>query len=304
MADNLKTLATFTTPIEADIVRNWLEAAGVQAFLGDEQTVGWLWHLGTALHGVKVLVAEADLPRALEVLEEAQLPAAEDRSARAWSCPKCGAEVDAEMEVCWACGTTADGIEDADFQDAETAALKATQEAGPKEPPGAVLAVLIAFCIPLFIFNTLVGIDFFVGEARYPISGGLLLLVLAADLLLVVGLFQSLYYPPPSLPEPAAAARPPLETASDAALTEDEDWQRAVAGAMARRACLAALLGMVCCPLLLNFYSFWLILRYELYRPAVHRQSAFLVYTAIVINAVVCLVALFLLLLSGRFAGQ
>jgi transposase len=57
MAENLKTLATFTTPIEADIVRNRLEAAGVQAFLGDEQTVGWLWHLGTALHGVKVLVA-------------------------------------------------------------------------------------------------------------------------------------------------------------------------------------------------------------------------------------------------------
>jgi len=304
MAENLKTLATFTTPIEADIVRNRLEAAGVQAFLGDEQSIGWLWHLGTALHGVKVLVAEADLPRALEILEEAQLPAAEGRPAQPWSCPKCGAEVDAEMEVCWACGTTADGIEDADFQDAETAALKATQEAGPKGPPGAVLAVLIAFCIPLFIFNTLVGIDFFVGEVRYPISGGLLLLLLAADLLLVVGLFQSLYYPPPSLPETAAAARPPLETSSDVALAEDEDWQRAVAGAMARRACLAALLGMVFCPLLLNFYSIWLIVKYELYRPDVHRQSAFLVYTAIVIDVVVCLVPLFLLLLSGRFAGQ
>jgi len=305
MAENLKTLTTFTTPFEAEIVRNRLEAAGVQAFLGDEQTVGWLWHLGIALHGVKVMVAEADLPRALEILEEVQLPAAADRPSQGWSCPKCGAEVDAEMEVCWACGTTADGTEDADFQDAETAVTaKGPKQPGPKGPPGAVLAVLIAFCIPLFIFNTLVGIDFFVGQTRYPISGGLLLLLLAADLLSVVGLFQSLYYPPPALPGTAAAACPPLETASGAAPAEDEDWQRAVAAAMVRRACLAALLGMVFCPLLLSFYSIWLILRYELYRPAVHRQSAFLVYTTIVINAVVCLVMLLLLLLSGRFAGQ
>jgi hypothetical protein len=303
MAENLKTLAAFATPIEADIVRNRLEAAGVQAFLGDEQTVGWLWHLGTALQGVKVLVAEADLPRALALLQNLQVPQAEGGPPQAWSCPRCAAEVDGELEVCWACGTTADGVEDADFQDAEAAVTrKAAKEAGLKGPPGAILAVLIAFCIPMYIFNTLVGFDFFVSQARYPISGGLLFLVLAGDFLLVVGLFQWLYYQPPSLPAAAAATRP--ETASDAAPAEDEDWQRAIAAAMARRACLAALLGMVFCPLLLNFYSIWLILRYELYRPAVHRQSAFLVYTAIVIDAVVCLVSLMLFLLAGRFPGQ
>lgn len=303
MPGNLKTLATFATPIEADMVRNQLEASGVQAFLADDQTVGWLWHLGAPL-GVKVQVAESDLPRALKILEDLRRPQAEDRPSQAWPCPKCGAEVDGELEVCWACGTTADGIEDADFRDAEAAVTPTpTKEAGPKGPPGAGLAVLIAFCIPMFVFNTLVGIDLFVREAAHPISGGLLLLVLAVDLLLVVGLFQWFYYQPPSSPQLESAAER-LQKATDAMLAEDEDWELAVAGAMARRACLAALLGMVFCPLLLNFYSIWLILRYELYRPAVHRKWGPLVYTAIVIDAVVCVVSLMLFLLAGGLAGR
>ncbi len=304
MAKNLKTLATYATPIEADMVRNQLEASGVQAFLADDQTVGWLWHLGTALPGVKVQVAESDLPRALEILEDLQQPQVEDRPSQAWPCPKCGAEVDGELEVCWACGTTADGVEDADFRDAEAAVTPTPiKEVGPKGPPGAGLAVLIAFCIPMCVFNTLVGIDFFVDQAAYPMSGGLLLVVLAADFLLVVGLFQWFHYQPPASPE-AEAATGHLETATDAMLAEDEDWELAVALAMARRACLAALLGMVFCPLLLNFYSIWLILRYELYRPAVRRRSGFLVWTAIVINAVVCLMSPMLLLMGGGLSGR
>jgi hypothetical protein len=312
MAENLKTLATYATPIEAEMVRNRLLAAGVQAFLADDQTVGWLWHLGTAMQGVKVQVAEADLPRAREILEALPPPQLEDRPPQAWSCPKCGAEVDAELEVCWACGTTADGEEDADFQDAEAAVTpKPTKRTGPKGPPGALLAVLIAFCIPMYIFNTLVGIDFFIGAARYATSGGLLLLVLAGDFLLVVGLFQWFYYQPPSSPEIEPSAER-LETASGATVAEEAQREPAAVGhrpkvgpgALARRACLAALLGMVLCPLLLNFYSIWLILRYELYRPAVCRKWAFFVYTAIVIDAVVCLMSLMLFLLAGGLAGR
>lgn len=299
MPEDLKTLAAFATPIEADVVRNRLEASGVQAFLADEYTVGWLWHLGTGLRGVKVQVAESDLRRALKILEDFQQPQVPDRPQPPWSCPKCSAEVDAELEVCWSCGTTADGLEDAEFQDAEAAVVPApAKQAGPKGPPGPVLAVLITFCIPMFVFNTLIGIDFFVSELVYPISGGLLLLVLAVDLLLVVGLFQSLYYQPRCSPEVEAIAER-LEASTDAALAEEEDWELAAAGAMARRACLAALLGMVFCPLLLNFYSIWLIVRYGLYRPDVLRRSGFFVYTAIAIDAVVCLGWLMVFLVSG-----
>jgi hypothetical protein len=38
-----------------------------------------------------------------------------------WTCPKCRQRVDDAFEVCWSCGTTADGIEDPDFETADEA---------------------------------------------------------------------------------------------------------------------------------------------------------------------------------------
>jgi hypothetical protein len=32
-----------------------------------------------------------------------------------WRCPKCDSKVDDSFEVCWSCGTTADGVEDPEF---------------------------------------------------------------------------------------------------------------------------------------------------------------------------------------------
>jgi len=38
-----------------------------------------------------------------------------------WRCPSCRKEVDDSFEVCWACGTTSDGIEDPNFVTADEA---------------------------------------------------------------------------------------------------------------------------------------------------------------------------------------
>ena len=38
-----------------------------------------------------------------------------------WRCPKCQSKVDDSFDVCWSCGTTADGIEDPDFVIADEA---------------------------------------------------------------------------------------------------------------------------------------------------------------------------------------
>jgi hypothetical protein len=48
-----------------------------------------------------------------------------------WRCPKCGSKVDDSFDVCWSCGTTADGVEDPDFVTAD--------EAEPIEDPPADL---------------------------------------------------------------------------------------------------------------------------------------------------------------------
>jgi hypothetical protein len=36
-----------------------------------------------------------------------------------WTCPKCQNKVDSTFEVCWACGTTPDGVEDPKFVPAD-----------------------------------------------------------------------------------------------------------------------------------------------------------------------------------------
>jgi hypothetical protein len=44
-----------------------------------------------------------------------------------WSCPKCATKVDPSFDVCWNCGTSADGIEDPTFVPADAS--------GPFESP-------------------------------------------------------------------------------------------------------------------------------------------------------------------------
>jgi hypothetical protein len=44
-----------------------------------------------------------------------------------WTCPKCGAKVDATFDACWQCGTSPEGVEDPDFVRAD--------DAGPIEDP-------------------------------------------------------------------------------------------------------------------------------------------------------------------------
>jgi len=293
MSDDLRTVASFNTPIEADIARNHLEAAGIQAFLADDQTVGWLWHLGTALKGVKLLVAESDLARAIETLQQIEEPPAAV-PAESWICPKCGAQVDAEMEVCWSCGTTADGVEDAGFEPAgRPVPLKPKDRPRHKRPPGPLLAILVVFCIPVAILNGIVGIDTFLYYAMIPSAAVWLMVLVTCEMLVVIGLFQWWYYQPPSerVQIPDEQPEPAQETTGVV--------QETAAVVAARRACLAAVLGMAFCPPLLNFYSLWLIRKHKLYAGELPGREKGLVYTAIVINALVCLAVLLLVLLTG-----
>ncbi|MCH9653423.1 MAG: DUF2007 domain-containing protein [Planctomycetes bacterium] len=69
MSDELVTVATLNTPVEASLVRNQLEAEGIRAFLSDAETVGMVWYMGNAVGGIKVQVAESDVDRAFEILD-------------------------------------------------------------------------------------------------------------------------------------------------------------------------------------------------------------------------------------------
>ena len=66
----LVTVATFTTPLEAELARGRLEGEGVEAHVADGELVTADWTMSNAVGGVKVRVAAEDADRARAVLAE------------------------------------------------------------------------------------------------------------------------------------------------------------------------------------------------------------------------------------------
>jgi hypothetical protein len=78
MPDELTTVATFETPLQAAIARNYLESEGVTAFLADDETVSMAWHLTNAIGGVKLRVATDQAEKAIQLLDRLE----QDRAAK------------------------------------------------------------------------------------------------------------------------------------------------------------------------------------------------------------------------------
>jgi putative intracellular protease/amidase len=66
----LVTIATFDSPIEAQIARAALEEAGVTAFIADERMAGMPWMLSNAIGGAKLQVSGGDAQLDLKVLND------------------------------------------------------------------------------------------------------------------------------------------------------------------------------------------------------------------------------------------
>ena len=75
MHSELVTVASFADPIEANLAKNKLEAAGVRTFLANEECVDMLWHVGNAMGWIKVQVANDDVDVARALLSQHNHPA-------------------------------------------------------------------------------------------------------------------------------------------------------------------------------------------------------------------------------------
>lgn len=64
------TIARFSKPEDAHLLRMRLEAGDVPAYLQDENIIQMDWLYSNAVGGVRVQIAEEDLERAKEILEE------------------------------------------------------------------------------------------------------------------------------------------------------------------------------------------------------------------------------------------
>jgi len=83
----MTTIATFTKPEEAHLLRMRLEAVGIEAFIQDENLIQIDLLLSNAVGGVRVQVADQDVQSVRELLkEDTGIPVEAD----APQCPKCG----------------------------------------------------------------------------------------------------------------------------------------------------------------------------------------------------------------------
>ena len=92
----LRTLANFYTAAEARVLQSALEMQGIVCTMNNAETVDNLWHLGNAVGGISVQIAEQDWEAGQAVMRAA--PGGEP-----WVCPVCGATVDAGFDLCWRC---------------------------------------------------------------------------------------------------------------------------------------------------------------------------------------------------------
>jgi hypothetical protein len=80
MSDRLVTVATFHDPLQASMVKNYLDEEGIPSVLMDESTVATDWMLSTAIGGIKLQVAPIHVERAemllvkVEAEKEAEEP--------------------------------------------------------------------------------------------------------------------------------------------------------------------------------------------------------------------------------------
>jgi hypothetical protein len=86
----VKTIATFSKPEEAHLFRTRLEAAGIPAFVQDENFVQLDWLYSNAIGGVRVQILDDDLEATREFLAEDSPQPCPDASDVL--CPSCGSQ--------------------------------------------------------------------------------------------------------------------------------------------------------------------------------------------------------------------
>jgi len=109
MPDSPVKIATYQQAAEAEPYRVALEQEGIRVLVDGGHVGTTLSYVGSALGGVRLLVAESDAARALEILAEQQR--AERNDDGPWFCGECQEEVDAGFGACWSCGRPRDEVE-------------------------------------------------------------------------------------------------------------------------------------------------------------------------------------------------
>lgn len=101
------------TPMEGELARAHLDWAGIASVLESADLETWFWHYIYAFRGVTLRVHSSDRERALEILASAN--ESENAALLPRECGVCGESLPGDWNICWRCGTDAEGTRDEEF---------------------------------------------------------------------------------------------------------------------------------------------------------------------------------------------
>ncbi len=101
----MKSIYIGETPLEAHIVKDLIESAGIAAVIRGENLFGVRGGLPiSAETAPSVWVAEADYERAQALVDEMLRTESRAPEGTSWRCPQCGEYLDPQFTACWQCG--------------------------------------------------------------------------------------------------------------------------------------------------------------------------------------------------------
>lgn len=96
----MKLLYTTPNALLANHIRNLLEAAGIESRMKNEFLGGGAGELPPTEAWPELWVAEQDVPRAQQIIDESE----QGGALPPWRCANCGEEVEGQFSACWNCG--------------------------------------------------------------------------------------------------------------------------------------------------------------------------------------------------------
>jgi hypothetical protein len=122
MPSELAIVAELCSPLEAVMLKERLEAGGIECYLDNSQVAEAFGQID-ALGGVRIRVAAADRERAQQIIEAARQRSEKEATPstprKLWTCLQCGEPVPNDFMTCWSCGASREGVPDPAFRHAD-----------------------------------------------------------------------------------------------------------------------------------------------------------------------------------------
>ncbi len=101
----MKRVYTARNLIEAQLLKDYLQSAGIEVYLQGEALTGAIGELPADVTPSLWLRSDRDEPLAKKLIASFNQPREQDLPFHdPWQCPQCGEAIEAQFSQCWRCG--------------------------------------------------------------------------------------------------------------------------------------------------------------------------------------------------------